>query len=400
MKLLSLIELAHCRPTNTAYSIFPLAMFSPRLRGVLLILLFSILFYVDVSSAGRNYYDVLGLSRGANTKTIKKAYLKLSKEYHPDKNPGNEEANKKFVEVATAYEVLSDDNKRRIYDTQGEEGLKNSGMQQQATNPFDLFGQMFGGGFGFGGGQQQQQQERRGEDVTIDIPVTLADLYLGRVFEVQVKQQHLCPHCRGTGAKSESDVQQCHACQGRGMRVHMHQIAPGFVQQVQQPCDVCGGKGKIVKSKCPVCGGEKLVQGTKTIDVHVERGMADGAKIEFENAADEHPDHAAGHVIFQVKSIPHANFTRQKNDLHLTYHITLLESLVGFEREIFHLDGHVVKIKSNKVTHPGDVQRIKDEGMPLHENASDKGDLLVKFVIDFPVSLSAEQRAGFAQILK
>lgn len=348
-----------------------------------------------VEAGGRDFYKILGVKRNANVKQIKKAYLKLSKEYHPDKNAGDEEANKRFVEVANAYEVLSDENKRRIYDQQGEDGLKQSGQQQQSMNPFDLFGQMFGGH-----AQQQAQGERRGQDVTIDLPVTLADLYNGRVFEVLVKQQQLCPHCRGTGAKSENDAQVCSACQGRGVRVHMHQIAPGFVQQVQQTCDVCGGKGKIIRHKCPVCGGAKVMPGTKTLDVNVEKGMADGAKIEFENSADEHPDFAAGHVIFTIVTQPHANFTRKGDDLFMDYHISLLEALVGFRRSIPHLDGHEVLVASNKITQPNEVVRVKEEGMPKHESGSERGDLHVKFIIDFPTALSAEQRAGFAQIFK
>jgi len=366
-------------------------------RKILLFCLLICLLNVEFILCGRNYYDVLGIKKKAKTKEIKKAYLTLSKKYHPDKNQGNEEAHQKFVEVASAYEVLSDENKRRIYDTQGEEGLKNQQNQGGGggMNPFDLFGQMFGGG-----GHHQQQGEKRGEDVTIDLSVTLEDLYNGRVFEVQHKKQEVCNHCSGTGARSENDIHTCHACQGRGMRVHMHQIAPGFVQQVQQQCEVCGGKGKVVKHKCPVCHGTKVTKGSTTLDIHVERGMNDGTKIEFENAGDEHPDLPAGHVYFNVQTQPHPLFTRKGNDLHLSYHISLFESLIGFERTIKHLDNHLVKISSNKITHPNDIMKVKGEGMPKHENASDKGDLFVKFIIDFPQSLSADQRAAFSQILK
>jgi len=230
--------------------------------GVLYIIILCLLSYV---SAGRNFYEVLELTKSATPEQIKKAYRRLSLKWHPDKNKDNApEANKHFVEVANAYEVLSDTEKRRTYDTYGEEGLKQGQAQR---DPFDLFSQ-----FGFFGQGRQNQEDQRGEDVKIDIQVTLEDLYNGKSFEVLVKNQVLCPKCRGSGARSENDVHQCPSCGGRGIKVTMHQLGPGFVQQVQSQCDVCAGTGKIVKSKCPHCQGKKIVRGEKTIDVYIERG--------------------------------------------------------------------------------------------------------------------------------
>lgn len=224
-----------------------------------------------------------------------------------------------------AYETLSDKDKRRVYDQAGEEGLKQQAQQGGGgRDPFDMFSHMFGGG-GHGHGHHHAQEERRGADVTLDLPVSLEDLYKGRVFEVQMKQQHLCPKCRGTGARKESDVHQCHACGGRGVVIKMHQIGPGFMQQVQMQCDVCGGKGKIIKAKCPACQGAKVTKGTRKLDVLVEAGMPDGHRLEFEHAADEHPDHNAGHVVFTLRTQPHPKFERRGNDLHYTHTISLLE---------------------------------------------------------------------------
>jgi DnaJ-related protein SCJ1 len=194
-------------------------------------------------------------------------------------------------------------------------------------------------------------------------------------------------------------VQQCGTCQGRGVVIKMVSLGPGFMQQVQQPCDVCGGKGKIIKSKCKTCSGKKVVKGTKKLDVMVEMGMPDGHRIEFENAADEHPDHAAGHIVFTVNTLAHPRFVRKGNDLHYTQSISLLESLVGFTHSITHLDGHTVPITSTKVTQHGDVQRISKEGMPIHNRSSDKGDLFVTYEVVFPKTLTQELKAGFEKIL-
>lgn len=257
----------------------------------------------------------------------------MSKLYHPDKNKGDEESSKKFVDIAAAYETLSDKDKRRIYDQGGEEALKQQQGGGGARDPFDIFSGF--GGFGGFGHQQQRgvAEERRGDDVRLDLDATLEDLYSGRVYEVLLKQQHLCPHCRGTGAESDSDVVKCSTCQGRGVVMKTVSLGPGFMQQMQQTCEVCGGRGKTIRHKCHVCSGRKVTTGTKKLDVVLEMGMPDGHAIEFENAADEHPDHAPGHVIFTVRTLPHQRFTRQGHDLHVTEIISLREVRTRHTRE-------------------------------------------------------------------
>jgi DnaJ-related protein SCJ1 len=181
-------------------------------------------------AGGRDFYRILGVSRTANDRAIKKAYRSLAKLHHPDRpleaGQTKEEANKKFQDIGAAYETLIDKEKRRVYDQGGEELLQKQGQQGGGggQNPFDIFGQMFGGGHrqhGHGGGDPQ---ERRGADIELDLPVTLEELYKGKVFEVSLKQQHLCPACRGTGARKESDVVQCPHCRGQGIVIKMHQI--------------------------------------------------------------------------------------------------------------------------------------------------------------------------------
>jgi len=347
-------------------------------------------------AASRDFYKILGVARNANDRAIKKSYLKLAKIHHPDQATGDKEAaNKKFQDIAVAYETLSDKEKRRTYDRGGEEALAQQKQQQQQGGGMDIFSQMFGGG------RQQPAEERRGEDIQLDLPVTLEELYKGRVFEVSVRQQHLCSSCRGTGARKESDVQQCPHCQGKGSVIKMHSIGPGFMQQVQQPCDRCHGKGKLIKHVCPACSGKKVERGEKKLDIHLEAGMVDGAKIEFEHAADEHPDHAAGHVVFTVRTAPHPRFERRGHDLHTTVTLSLREALVGFSRQLAHLDGHLVTLTSRPgaVVAHGDVARISGEGMPHHNAASQRGDLLVRYEIAFPNTLDKAQKEALAKIL-
>eukprot|EP00461_Guttulinopsis_vulgaris_P000546 UN00546 len=208
-------------------------------KSITFLLLLCFIYLLAVVSAGANYYQILGVKKTATEKEIKKAYRKLSMQYHPDTNQGSKDAEKKFQEVSQAYEVLSDKEKRRIFDQHGEEGLNQHLQQQQqgggGHDPHDIFSQFFGR-------RPQHREAQRGPDIHITIPVTLEDLYIGRNFEMQVEQKVLCSHCRGTGADSDDHVHTCTRCKGQGMVLQVHQIAPGFVQQMQSPCPICAGK--------------------------------------------------------------------------------------------------------------------------------------------------------------
>lgn len=342
-----------------------------------------------------DYYDVLGVSRDASESQIKKAYRKLSLKYHPDKDP-SEGAKTKFVELANAYEVLGDEEKRRIYDQYGEDGLKHNG-QQNFHNPFDIFSAF--GNFGRAQSGSQQMQQNKGPDVEIELEVTLKDLYLGRVIDVAHRKQTLCHKCRGTGAKKASDVTTCGGCKGSGMKVKVQQLGPGFVQQTQTVCDECGGKGKKVTSTCPHCGGKKVEVGEENLMVSVERGMVDGEKIVFSQQADESPDSTPGDLVFRLVTAPHKRFVRQGDNLHFSLTVSLLEALVGFSKKIKHLDGHTVDVVRTEVTKPGQVITIKEEGMPQHNFPSQAGDLLIEITVKFPATLTEEQKEGFKKLL-
>lgn len=339
--------------------------------------------------AGANYYDILGVPKSATEKELKRAFRKLSHKYHPDRNPGDKESEQKFIEMSTAYEVLSDAEQRRIYDRHGEEGLKKKNGQRGPSDPFDIISRMFGGG-----GGHFAEDERRGPDFQSDLFVTLEDLYNGKEISVQVQGKKICPKCRGSGARSDQHIHHCDVCGGRGVRTQRVQLAPGMFQQMTSPCNVCGGTGQRVTAKCTTCGGAKVTTETSELDVFVEKGMPDGEKIIFEHAADEHPDHAAGHLVLNIRTVDHPVFTRDGNDLRMKLEISLLEALVGFEREIKHLDNHSVSISRSTVTSYGKVIRKKGEGMPLQDDPSEFGDLFVKIIVNFPASLTDAQKDG------
>jgi DnaJ-related protein SCJ1 len=343
---------------------------------------------------GKDYYQILGLKRDASTKEIKKAYRDLSLKWHPDKHAGNKEAEQKFMEISQAYEILSDENKRRTYDQFGEEGLKQGPGGMEHRNPWDMFNI-----FNQNQGQRGGNNQKKNPNVEIPLEVTLQDLYLGSTFRVAHKKQTLCTRCRGTGAKDANDVTTCPVCKGSGVKTEVHQIGPGFIQQTQSTCDKCGGRGRIVKSVCPLCKGTKVGHSEDKITVVVEQGMIDGDEIRFENEADEQPDVIPGDLVFKIVTVPNKRFVRQGDNLHTKLNITLLEALVGFSKSFKHLDGHRVVVERDTVTIPGQVVRIAEEGMPKHNYASEKGDLFVEFTVIFPESLSQEQKEGFKQLL-
>jgi DnaJ-class molecular chaperone len=318
----------------------------------------------------------------------------LAGQLHPDKNKDDPDAESKFQELANAYEVLSDTEKRRIYDRDGEDGLKNNGQQQQGGFGNDIFSRFFGGG-------RQRETDSRGPDITINLPVTLEDIYTGNMLEIGIKNMVLCPRCRGSGAEDDDDVVKCRKCNGQGFTMKQRRLGPGFIQNFQEQCGSCGGKGKIVRTKCSRCKGEKVVKGARVVDIPIEQGIPNGEKITFENAADEQADKAAGHVIFECNQLPHDRFRRDDNsvDLHTDVHVSLKEALTGFSTSIPHLDGHPVDISRKKVTQPFQVLKIQGEGMPQHNWASQKGDLYVRVIVDFPSKLTQDQKQKFAQLL-
>lgn len=333
------------------------------------------------------HYKTLGIERDATAQQIKKAFRKLSLQYHPDKNQGNEEARKKFVEITEAYEVLSDEEKRQIYDLGGEEGLK---KQNEPSSPFDMF---FGGGGGRGGRGGRQ----KGPDFRMEFEVTLNDIYNGAEKEFNVNRKVLCMKCRGTGAKG-GETTKCKKCKGKGVVMSLQQLGPGFNVQMQSNCEKCGGKGKTFKTACPHCKGKKVVPEEKSLSAVVEKGMPNGHEIVFERASEQSPETVPGDVILVVKTKNHKTYTRKGNDLHHTMTISLKEALLGFSKELEQLDGRPITIKRDSVTYQDYVLTVPGEGMPHHNFPSDKGKLFVKFKVAFPQKLTAAQKTAIEKI--
>lgn len=358
---------------------------------LLYILLFAIIFEeATLAYAGRDYYDILGVARDADGPSIKRAFRKLAREHHPDKNQGDKTSEKLYVELNQAYEVLSDEGKRQQYDMYGEEGLK-QGMQGGGDD--DDWGG-FGDLFGFGGGKrrrrQQQEQERTSPDLVVPVSVSLETLYNGGIVEISQKRRVLC--------SSWSDCEsKCSHCGGSGIVITTRRLGPGFVQQMQSPCPKCSGTGKISTKNCKSCPEGQFEQVEKDHMIDIERGYPEGYRIPFEGMSDEIPDHVAGTVFYEIDTIPHATFRRKGNDLHYDLSVTLTEALVGIDRAVKQLDGRIVPIRTSKVVVPNEKLLIAGEGMPVAEDGS-TGNMIVHIWVDFPEFLSDEQKEAVIKV--
>ncbi|KAI9221756.1 hypothetical protein BC828DRAFT_421948 [Blastocladiella britannica] len=370
-----------------------------------LILVLALIAVVLVNAASTSYYDLLGVARDADKRTISRAYRKLALKYHPDKNPDDNKAKDTFVKLANAYEVLNDEEKRRIYDQYGEDGLKQGGGNGGGGggqgfggfhDPFDIFNQYvaFGGGFQFNFGGAGSGA-KRGPDTLVPLHLTLAELYAGLDTDVDIARQVVCPSCRGSGAKSERDVHTCNACGGRGVKLVRQMLAPGMFTTMQQVCDECAGKGKKIAHVCPACQGAKVARGRATVTVSLDPGTRAGTRVVVEGAADAGPDIVPGNVVFEVREVPHPIFQRDGDDLRCKVQIGLSEALLGFQRELVHLDGRsVALIRNKKVTPPGFIQALDNEGMPILGAAGAKGRLYVEYQVIFPADFADTQREG------
>ncbi|KAH8516622.1 hypothetical protein H0E87_004825 [Populus deltoides] len=301
-------------------------------------------------SDNTKYYEVLGVSKGASQDELKKAYRKAAIKNHPDKGGDPE----KFKELSQAYEVLSDPDKRDVYDQYGEDALK-EGMGPGGGgghNPFDIFESFFGGGGFGGGGSSRGRRQKQGEDVVHPLKVSLEDLYNGTSKKLSLSRNILCAKCKGKGSKSGASGT-CRGCQGTGMKVSIRQIGLGMIQQMQHVCPECRGSGELIseKDKCPHCRGNKVTQEKRVLEVHVERGMRHGQKIVFEGQADEAPDTITGDIVFVLQLKEHSKFEQKMDDLFVEHSVSLTEALCGYQFALTHLDGRQLLIKSN----PGEI---------------------------------------------
>jgi len=348
-------------------------------------------------------YDILGVTPGADGDAIKKAYLKMARTYHPDKNP---EGAEKFKEIQVAYEILSDSEKKEIYDKYGEEGLKEGmGGPGGHDDLFSFFGFPFArGGPGGPGGPRQggPPRKRKGKDVMTAYAVSLEDLYLGKETKFQIDKTVICPPCKGKGSAKPNSVTKCQGCDGSGITVTMRSLGFGMVQQLQERCRQCGGEGEVIKAKdrCKKCNGNKVIDEAKTLNVFVDKGMQHGQKIVFKEEGDQQPDIIPGDVILVLQQKEHPVFKREGDDLVIEKKIQLVEALCGFQFTITQLDGRhlVIKSREKEIIRPGDIKSVDGEGMPQYKNPLTKGNLLIRFDIEFPADGSITSAAAKALV--
>jgi len=332
---------------------------NPKMRLVISLLVVLALASVStVHADDEDYYKILDVEPDAKASKIKRAYRKLSLKYHPDKNPGNAEAKAKFDAVRDAYEVLSDNKKRSLYNQGGVEAVKEAEKSGSLSKEpkRDMFG----------------RQMRRQAGMRLNAQVGLETLYNGGELKHDIQRTRICHKC--TGRSKEKRCKGCTRCRDE-IQMVPRRMGPMVVQMQQQ-----------VPSK------KKCRKETFELAALIERGMADGAEIWFDGEGDENPPNAPEDVLVVLTTAKHRMFERKGNDLHMTMKISLQESLTGFERTISHLDGHSVTITNpRKITVPGYVQRISEEGMPFHDVPSQFGDLVVKYDVVFPKKLTQKQ---------
>lgn len=382
-----------------------------RLLTLLALVLGTLLLAVAAAASSSDYYAILGLKKSdaPSEREIKKAYRALSKRHHPDRNPGNESAKDQFVQVAAAYEVLSDGKKRATYDKYGEEGLKREagGGSPHHHDPFDIFSQFFGGGGGGG-----QRGVRRGPNLESAIEVDLEQIYTGASFNIQVDKQIVCDTCHGSGSDPGHAPRHCDACAGQGIRLVRHQLAPGMFQQMQMQCDVCAGQGRVVTHKCRSCGGQKVLRAKESFVVEVPAGFPRDKTVVFEGEAEESPGQETGDLVIAIREQAAGNgkgWRRLGSALYRSEVIGLSEALLGgFRRDIVRLDGSVLTIvkEEGETTQPGAVQVLEDEGMPawdedLGHAASSKGRAFIEWVVVLPeLSSKSKVRRELETVLR
>lgn len=350
----------------------------------------------------RDFYEVLGLNKGASDADIKKSYRKLAKKYHPDLNPGNKEAEAKFKEVNEAYEVLSDSSKKANYDRFGHAGVDPSyggggGYSYSGGSPFgqdidlgDIFSSFFGGFGGFGGGRASQNAPRRGSDAEAVINISFEEAAKGCNKKVTYQRIGQCEECGGTGTRSGTSPKTCPTCGGLG-QVTVNQKTPFGVMQTTRTCDRCAGAGKIIDNPCPSCRGQGRVKTSNTIEVNVPAGIDNDQILNVRghgNAGTNGGGFGDLHVYVNVS--PHPIFKRKGDDIICEMPITFTQAALGADVVVPTLEGKV-EYHVHEGTQPGDMFRLKGKGIP-HIHGRGRGDEFVKVSIEIPRSLSQEQK--------
>ena len=366
-----------------------------------------------MAESKRDYYEVLGVPKDADDATLKKAYRTLAKKYHPDANPGDQAAADKFKEASEAYSVLSDPEKKKLYDQFGHAGVSGAagnggpfggfgGEGMSMDDIFSMFGDIFGGrgggfggGFGgfsgFGGGSGSQQRRYRGSDLRVKVKLTLKEISTGVEKKFKLKKYVPCDQCHGTGAEGDGGSETCPTCKGSGSVIRNQQTILGTMQ-TRVTCSTCGGEGKIIKNKCKKCGGDGIIYGEEVVSVKIPAGVAEGMQLSMggKGNAGKH-NGVAGDLLILVEEEPHQDLIRDENDLIYNLLLSFPTAALGGAVEIPTIDGKV-KVKIDSGTQPGKVLRLRGKGLP-NVNGYGTGDLLVNISIYVPEALNKEEKS-------
>ena len=347
----------------------------------------------------RDYYEVLGVAKGASDDELKKAYRQAAKKYHPDLNPDNKEAEAKFKEVNEAYEVLSDKDKRARYDQFGHAGVDpNFGAGAGGGSPFgvdmdfgDIFSSVFGGFGGFGGRRNSNPNApRRGADVETSVTISFDEAAKGCKKEISYNAVVTCTECGGSGAQKGTSPKTCSACGGRG-QVMVNQRTPFGVVQTARVCDACKGTGKVIENPCRTCNGNGRVKKNRKIEINIPAGINDEQMLNVSGQGSSGTNGGpAGDVHVYVNVRPHQIFDRRGDDVWCEPLITFAQADMAAEVVVPTIDGKV-SYNVHEGTQPGDVFKLKGKGIP-HINGRGRGDQYVKVTIEVPKNLNSKQK--------
>jgi molecular chaperone DnaJ len=348
----------------------------------------------------RDYYEVLGVQKNATEDEIKKAYRKIAIKYHPDRNPGDKEAEEKFKEAAEAYDVLHDPQKRQQYDQFGFNGPMGGGFggfggaSMNMDDIFSMFGDIFGGhGFGGFGGGPRRPQQHRGSDLRLKVRLTLEEINKGVTKKFKVRKDIPCQHCHGTGAEAGSTSEQCPTCHGSGVITHTTQSIFGMMQ-TQGVCPTCGGEGTVIKDKCHECGGSGIVKGEEVVEINIPAGVAEGMVVNVPGKGNAGRKNGMnGDIQVFIEEEKSDVFVRDGNDLIYNLLLDFPTAALGGDIEIPTIEGNKLRVKVDSGTQPGKTLRLRGKGLPAVQGyGNGRGDLVVNISVYVPKTLSREEK--------
>ena len=348
----------------------------------------------------RDFYEILGVSKTATADEIKKAYRQKAIQFHPDKNPGNKEAEEKFKEAAEAYEVLSSPEKRQKYDQFGHAGMNGNagfgGHDMSMDDIFSMFGDIFGGGGfggfgGFGGGSRSRgPRQHRGSDLRVKVNLNLNEVLNGVEKKIKVKKYVPCTHCNGSGAQGGSSYSTCSTCRGSG---HVTRIQNTLLGQMQTTatCPTCNGEGQIITNKCTYCQGEGVVRDEEVISIRIPAGVGEGMQLNVAGKGNAgRRSGVNGDLFVVIHEDEHPELIRDGNNLIYDLYVTFPEITLGTAKEIPTVDSKV-KVKIEAGTQPEKILRLRGKGLP-DVNGYGKGDLLVRVHVWIPKKINSEEK--------